>query len=152
MALRLFRRAGLPFFQMYRHWVIVKVIFIGIGPLVTHTYILRLLVFTVLLIYLYGPILNLRMRYLFNIIRSLFELCWITEFLLTMLFKTGGSITTSKSLISRRVCSKCFGTNVFGYCVRTESCVHWLILLRMTLWRNLMRLVLYALRWEIIIR
>lgn len=75
MALRLFRRAGLPFFEMYRHWVIVKVIFIGIGPLVTHTYILRLLVFTVLLIYLCGPILNLRMRYLFNIIRSLFELC-----------------------------------------------------------------------------
>ena len=152
MALRLFRRACLPFFLMHRHQVIVKVIFIGIGPLVTHIYILRLLVFTVLLIYLCRPILNLRMRYLFNIIRSLFELCWITKFLLTMLFKTGGSITTSKSLISCCVYSKCFVTDVFWYRMRTECCIHRLILLSKTLWRNLMCLVLYALRLEIIIR
>ena len=152
MALHLFRRAYLPWFHMHRHRIIVKVIFIGIGPLVAHTYILRLLVFTILLIYLCRPILNLRVRYLFNIIRILFESCWITKVLLIVLFKTGGSITTSKSLISCCVYSKCFVTDVFWYRMRTECCIHWLILLSKTLWRNLMCLVLYALRLEIIIR
>ena len=146
MVLHLFRRAYLLCFHMHRHWIIVKVIFIRICPLITNAYILRLLVFTILLIYLCMPILNLRVRYLFNIIRILFESCWITKVLLIMLFKTDGSITTSKSLISCRVYSKCFITYVFWYRVRTECSVHRLILLRKTLWRNLMCLILYALR------